>query len=520
MLSATIIISRVAPISVFAAEEDEYVSEYDNEKVACEDTLDEIDKKDVIEESNEIDVVEDTEAVDENITNSAVYDKLNAEDIDYTANDKDDIFEEDEDVIEADIIVEDNIVEITEEEDDDELLVGSTEDSFEYSGMCGENVSWSFDPDTGVLTISGTGKMYDYGYDRSEPDKLSPFVSDDSIQKVIFEEGITYIGENTFNMNDNLTEVIIPGTVKKIGSAAFGYCGFDEINIPEGVESLDSESFFCCKRIGIPKSVTYIGYCTNLKEIYYEGTIEEFYKVTCGDNGISFYFNTGEVLPSTKGMVGYRRHYSGVDKQDYVGISEDGILYLHGLNTLSGTYISKYDHIKEIKIDGYKSIDMYLSAPFSDAQDLEKITISNTVINLGKNNLFTGCEHLKEVILPENLESINDKTFGDCKELTEITVTAKIIGNSAFSGLSNLKKVTFTENVESIGNNAFSGCIGLDEIVFPRNVTEIGKEAFLNCSSLTNITIPENVTAVGSGAFLGCSGLKYNVPISVDTKSF
>ena len=28
------------------------------------------------------------------------------------------------------------------------------------SGRCGEDVTWVLDPDTGVLTISGTGEMY------------------------------------------------------------------------------------------------------------------------------------------------------------------------------------------------------------------------------------------------------------------------------------------------------------------------------------------------------------------------
>ncbi len=33
------------------------------------------------------------------------------------------------------------------------------------SGTCGENIIWEFDDETGVLTISGTGDMYDYkGY--------------------------------------------------------------------------------------------------------------------------------------------------------------------------------------------------------------------------------------------------------------------------------------------------------------------------------------------------------------------
>lgn len=31
-----------------------------------------------------------------------------------------------------------------------------------YSGTCGDNLTWALNPDTGLLTISGEGAMYDY----------------------------------------------------------------------------------------------------------------------------------------------------------------------------------------------------------------------------------------------------------------------------------------------------------------------------------------------------------------------
>ena len=32
-----------------------------------------------------------------------------------------------------------------------------------YSGSCGESVNWSLDTETGLLEITGSGKMTDYG---------------------------------------------------------------------------------------------------------------------------------------------------------------------------------------------------------------------------------------------------------------------------------------------------------------------------------------------------------------------
>ena len=34
----------------------------------------------------------------------------------------------------------------------------------ETSGQCGDNLDWSFDEESGTLTITGSGEMYDYSF--------------------------------------------------------------------------------------------------------------------------------------------------------------------------------------------------------------------------------------------------------------------------------------------------------------------------------------------------------------------
>ena len=66
----------------------------------------------------------------------------------------------------------------------------------ETSGQCGENVFWSLDD--GVLTISGSGKMYDYNYDDS------PFYCRQDITSVVIKSGVTSIGSYVFNACTNM----------------------------------------------------------------------------------------------------------------------------------------------------------------------------------------------------------------------------------------------------------------------------------------------------------------------------
>lgn len=50
-------------------------------------------------------------------------------------------------------------------EDNSKYNVAQDSEQTQTYGECGEATSWSFDRQTGLLTISGQGDMYDYDYD-------------------------------------------------------------------------------------------------------------------------------------------------------------------------------------------------------------------------------------------------------------------------------------------------------------------------------------------------------------------
>ena len=100
--------------------------------------------------------------------------------------------------------------------------------------------------------------------------------------------------------------------------------------------------------------------------------------------------------------------------------------------------------------------------------------------------------------------------FNELKHLTGLTVL-----DDAFSGCSNLWKVTIPVNVESMTFNNFKGCVSLKTITFEKgsklkaftgghdnNYKILG--AFLDCKSLTTIEIPASVESLGT-AFKGSS---------------
>ena len=50
----------------------------------------------------------------------------------------------------------------------------------------------------------------------------------------------------------------------------------------------------------------------------------------------------------------------------------------------------------------------------------------------------------------------------------------------SFAGCTGLKQITIPENVQSIDAQAFAGCVNLTDIYIPATVTVIAEDAFLN----------------------------------------
>ena len=79
------------------------------------------------------------------------------------------------------------------------------------SGSC----TWTFDKDTGTLTISGNGAMGD--------DHDIPYAVRKLTTVAVIEEGVTTICRSAFS-STKITEVTIPSSVKRIDEYAFDGC--------------------------------------------------------------------------------------------------------------------------------------------------------------------------------------------------------------------------------------------------------------------------------------------------------
>ena len=346
---------------------------------------------------------------------------------------------------------EPTVVPVEEPAAEDEIAL--LEATVAASGKCGGNLTWTLYED-GVLSITGTGSMYDFSAGSSDN---APWYSHrDEIKTVDIEDGVTSIGSYAFCYSA-LAEITIPDGVTSIGNGAFYHCSaLAAITIPDGVTSIGGYAFKDCSTlsdVAIPESVTSIG---------------KFAFSGC-------YF-TSFTIPS-------------------------------GVTIIEEETFGNCRQLKSIMIpDGVTEIE---ANAFRVCYALESVTIPDGVTSIGY-EAFYECRSLTSITIPKNVTSIGRSAFCRCTGLSSITIPSGVtsLEDYTFSGCTALTNVTIPESVTRIGANAFSNCSNLTDVTIPSGVTSIEDYTFSRCSSLASVTIPKSVTSIGTNAFDGCYVLK------------
>ena len=178
----------------------------------------------------------------------------------------------------------------------------------------------------------------------------------------------------------------------------------------------------------------------------------------------------------------------------------------NGVLTISGTGDME-NYSTASKSDGSGSIT---TAPWGEYYEaIERVVIENGVMIIGKYAFF-GCNEIKSVSISDSVDSIGIEAFGGCSALEMVTLGngLKAIEEAAFVDCTSLKSIVIPDSVDSIGDYAFAGCSVLETLTLGNGLKAIEIFAFQDCTGLKSIVIPDSVESVGNYAFDGCSGLE------------
>lgn len=131
-----------------------------------------------------------------------------------------------------------------------------------------------------------------------------------------------------------------------------------------------------------------------------------------------------------------------------------------------------------------------------------------SVVSIG-NSAFSGRSNITGVQISNSVTKIDTYAFRNCPKLISAAISDYVtsIGDYAFTNCSSLVSVTIGNSVANIGTGAFSGCSAITSIEIPNSVIGIADRAFEDCSALINVKLGNGLTSIGKWAFQDCSAL-------------
>lgn len=323
-----------------------------------------------------------------------------------------------------------------------------------------------------------------------------------------------YIGESEVPA----TSIELPSTVTSIANYAFYRTTITSVSAP-AVTSIGVNAFSRCDKL--EKCI--IGTTT-------PGTI--------GDSPFAEF--TTIFVPS-ESVEAYRTAWSNYAKQ-IVAVS--GLEYLVAETTAADGHsellkaiggVGKEADVVSLKVVGtINSYDIMLMR--NKLTYLRYLDLSDATIVSEKNNheyytgyytqdnvlgaySFYGINHLRTVVLPNNITSIGSYAFANSGivEVTGMPDCCTSIGSYAFSNTNNLNTVEIGKGLTTIPDHCFCSSL-LPTITLPNNIVSIENEAFSSCANLKELRLPPSMKNIGKKAFSGCESLQeIHVPSMVET---
>lgn len=146
------------------------------------------------------------------------------------------------------------------------------------------------------------------------------------------------------------------------------------------------------------------------------------------------------------------------------------------------------------------------SSAFRENTSLKSVTLGSGLTSISS-LCFYGCSNLAIVKGGENVKTIANNAFQNCKLLTSAADLAPVsVGDFAFQYCEKLDSFNFS-NIKTYGREAFEYCYALKEADLS-TATSLGIECFYNCYSLKKVKLGDNITTIPQSAFKVCHALE------------
>ena len=297
----------------------------------------------------------------------------------------------------------------------------------------------------GCLEVWGEGDMPNY----DKEDNPHPFSDQNrEVTSLKIEEGVTSIGEYAFCGCTGLNAVVLPKSVKRIGSGAFDGSSYFHKNAVFVIQNPDCE---IAPDTEDAKTLGYVGTIFG-----YAGSKAEAY---AKEHNIPFYLL--DAPNATETDVTW-------------SMNADGVLTIGGKGNM-------------------KNYDPSISdrSPFA-LPLVREIIIADSVTAIGS-NAFAGCQNLTAVSIPDSVTFIAARAFFSCENLVSAALPEHLqyIGEDAFGYCEMFESVAIPESVRYLMKGAFDSCYALWDVTLPYHLQDAAYSAFRSTPFFETLPSPQ-----------------------------
>ena len=322
------------------------------------------------------------------------------------------------------------------------------------------------------------------------------------LTSVTIPESVTSIGKWAFAKCTGLTSVTIPESVTSISAYAFRGCtGLTSVTIPESVTTIGEEAFSGCTgltSVTIPESVTSIGRyafagCTGLTSLTIPNSV-----TTIGD--YAFRDCTGLTSLTILNSVIEKSAFSGLTNLTTVHIG-DSVKTIReqafrGCTSLTSVYIG--NSVGDIYDEAFRDCTSLTSVLIGDNAD-SRLRI--------RGSAFHGCNGLKKMAYPDSRRNPINSDIAVAYPSGKCTIENGFIFDQTkttlyFAPISLSGEYIVPSTVETIADRAFAGCKDITYIRMPASLSSIGRNAFKDCN-FYEFAIPNAVKSFDMGSLSG-----------------
>ncbi len=364
-----------------------------------------------------------------------------------------------------------------------------------------------------------------------------------ALETVVMNDNLLELTAETFMGCSSLTNVTLGENTADISDSAFSDCtSLEHFKGNKFLVKIATNAFANCtalEDVTLTRSVKIVAAnsfdgCTSLTTFYApEGSyVEEF----AGGSIRDVTKANGSTTPSTK--YDFSAIPNEIRDKDYL-IFDDVKITDNQIDDYDNRFITEDEsgnhYVKVVKgyrggfekltfnevgkLAGDEAITPYIAASFISKAEKESMTKILKAVDLSGmevigDSSFSGCTNLTTVVFDDNLKTIGKTAFSNCSSLCSTDkweMSDQGIGESGDVVIADDASPVFTipKNCESIGENAFLGCNNIKQLDLTAMTTgTVGKGAFSNCKALTNVLVGDGITALGDSAFSSCTSLK------------